>query len=348
MSRRAATFAVASLLVLALVVFGALLPVPYVALLPGPTTNTLGEVDGKPLIVIEGHRTYADKGHLNLVTVAYRGSPNDQIDLLTALRGWVDPHVAVVPQQELFPKGQSVKQVLRETTRQMQQSQESATTAALRELHIPVTPRVAVAEAEKGYPAYGVLREGDVITRVDGKDVDAVGEVAKLVSAHEPGETVRLTVERGGKDRRVEVRTTGAKDQPGHAVVGVILRADNQYPFTVDIRLHDVGGPSAGLMFALGIVDKLTPGSLTGGRFVAGTGEITPAGEVKPIGGIAQKMVGARSAGATVFLTPAQNCAAAEKTAPGGLRLVKVTTLRGALQALRALRTGKGEVPSCG
>jgi PDZ domain-containing protein len=225
--------------------------------------------------------------------------------------------------------------VLRETTQQMKQSQESATAAALRELRIPVTSQVIVTGVEKGYPAYGVLRKGDVITQVDGEDVRAVDDAVKLVGAHEPGEAVRLAIERDGKASQVEVRTARAKDQPARTVVGVTLRADFHYPFTVDIRLHDVGGPSAGLMFALGIVDKLTPGSLTGG-------------EVKPIGGVAQKMVGARSAGATVFLTPAQNCAAARAAAPEGLRLVKVETLHGAIQALDALRTGMGQVPSCG
>jgi PDZ domain-containing protein len=125
----------------------------------------------------------------------------------------------------------------------------------------------------------------------------------------------------------------------------VMLR--EKYPITVKISVGDVGGPSAGLMFALGIYDKLTPGDLTGGRFIAGTGTIDPEGHVGPIGGIQQKMVAARDAGATVFLTPTKNCGDAVAAAPKGLRLVRVDTLHGALQALTALRTGQGPIPAC-
>jgi PDZ domain-containing protein len=114
----------------------------------------------------------------------------------------------------------------------------------------------------------------------------------------------------------------------------------------VKINISNIGGPSAGLMFALGIVDKLTPGDLTGGRFVAGTGEIETNGKVDPIGGVQQKMAGARNAGATVFLTPAANCPDAVRAVPAGLRLIKVRSLSGALDALAALKAGR-PVPGC-
>ena len=137
------------------------------------------------------------------------------------------------------------------------------------------------------------------------------------------------------------------KTAAGRPVVGVVLREKFRFPVTVKISVGDVGGPSAGLMFSLGIYDKLTPDDITGGRFVAGTGTITPEGRVGPIGGIQQKMVAARHAGATVFLTPTQNCSDAVASDPKGLRLVRVDTMHGALQALSALRTGQGGVPAC-
>jgi len=128
----------------------------------------------------------------------------------------------------------------------------------------------------------------------------------------------------------------------------VEIRDEADYPFSVEISLKDVGGPSAGLMFALGIVDKLTPGSLTGGKFIAGTGTIDDSGHVGAIGGIAQKMVGARRKGATVFLSPAGNCAQARDTVPDGLRLVRVKTLSDAVEALEDLKAGRvDEVPTC-
>jgi len=130
-------------------------------------------------------------------------------------------------------------------------------------------------------------------------------------------------------------------------MVGIQMRVSYKFPFKVDINVGEVGGPSAGLMFSLGIYDKLTPGSLTGGKSIAGTGTIDPSGKVGAIGGIEQKMIGAKRAGATIFLTPAGNCADAVRAVPEGLRLVKVETLEGAIKALDALRTGSGEVPTC-
>ncbi|HXT91294.1 MAG TPA: S16 family serine protease, partial [Trebonia sp.] len=130
------------------------------------------------------------------------------------------------------------------------------------------------------------------------------------------------------------------------AVIGVQVQEQYKFPFNVRITVGDIGGPSAGMMFALGIVDMLTPMNLTGGKFVAGTGEITAAGQVQPIGGIQQKMVGARNAGATVFLTPAGNCADAKGAVPSGLKVVKVSTLSQAVSDLEALKAGK-QVPSC-
>lgn len=348
MSRRIATLAVCSALVMALSAAGALLPVPYVALEPGPTTDTLGSTDGKPVIAVEGRRTYPTEGELNFVTIAYHGSPQDQIDLLTALRGWIDPQVAVVPQSAIFPEDQSVQEFVERTSQAMTESQQNATTAALRELDIPVSTSAVVRQVEKGYPARGVLRADDAIVAVDGTKTSNAQEVSQLVSRHRPGEEVTITVRRDGETEELRVATTAAEERPDRAVVGVQLETRHTYPFTVRYRVGDVGGPSAGLMFSLGLIDKLTEGNLTGGESVAGTGTISANGKVGPIGGVAQKLVGAREAGATTFLVPADDCPAAARTAPDGLRLVRVDTLGDAVEALNALRAGDGSVPSCG
>ncbi|SEF84086.1 PDZ domain-containing protein [Thermomonospora echinospora] len=347
MSRRAATLVVASALILVLGIVGLLLPVPYVALEPGPTYNTLDKTDqGRPLISIEGRQVYDDGGHLNFTTVAYSGGPDNRIDLLTALRGWLNDETAIVPEETIFPKNESVKEVEQENTRQMADSQNSAVAAALGQLKVPVGARVLVDSVQKGMPADGVLRPGDEIVAVDGKKVSGVEAVTQEMGSRKPGDKVALTVLRGGKQQDVTVTTVASPDGK-RALVGVILGQDYRFPFKVTINVGDVGGPSAGLMFSLAIVDKLTPGSMTGGKFIAGTGTITPEGEVGPIGGIQQKMIAAREAGATVFLTPADNCADATAAAPKGLRLVRADTLNGAITALDALRTGRGEVPAC-
>ena len=136
------------------------------------------------------------------------------------------------------------------------------------------------------------------------------------------------------------------KDSGGKPIIGIEVQQQYKFPFTVTIDVGNIGGPSAGMMFALGIIDMLTTENLTGGKFIAGTGEITPAGQVEPIGGIQQKMAAARSAGATVFLTPSANCANTAGAVPAGLRLVKVSTLSQAVSDLEALKAGKS-VPSC-
>jgi Lon-like protease len=182
-----------------------------------------------------------------------------------------------------------------------------------------------------------------VITAVDGKPVTGQSSLTRLIYAHPAGSTLTVTITRNGQTSDVQV---GTKESGGHPVMGVAVEEQYKFPFTVKISVGDIGGPSAGMMFALGIVDKLTHDNLTGGKFIAGTGEITASGQVLPIGGIEQKMVGARNAGATIFLTPASNCADTKGAVPAGLRLVKVGTLNQAVTDLEALKAG-GSVPSC-
>ncbi|MFA1540771.1 YlbL family protein [Actinomadura monticuli] len=347
MSRRATTLTVASVLVLVLAVIGSFMRVPYVALMPGPTSNTLGTNDkGQPLIRIDGRKTYPDQGHLNFTTVTYRGGPGGRIDLFTALRGWLDGDTAIVPEETIFPKDESPKEVDQENTRAMQDSQQNAEAAALHELGIPLTTRVVVDGVQKGRPADGALKPGDEITGLDGAKVTSVSQITGAMAKLKIGDSVILAYKRDGKDGKATLKTVA--DPAGErAVVGIVLSDQYKFPFKIDISIGDIGGPSAGLMFSLAIYDKLTPGPLTQGKFIAGTGTITPEGEVGPIGGIQQKMIAARKAGATAFLTPKDNCSDAVAARPDGLRLIRADTLHGSIQALNALTTGKGDIPAC-
>ncbi len=343
-TRRQLTLLIAVAGIAAAVLAAALIPVPYVILSPGPTLNTLGtRAGGKPLIQISGHRAYPTNGHLNLVTVSYQGGPLDGFNVFTALQAWLTPHEAVVPEQELFGTNQTQQQVVRQDTQQMVSSQQIAEAAALCQIGIEFDTVDTVNFVETGMPATGVLRTGDVITAVDGRPVTCRTPAGTLIKARAPGAQVVLTVDRHGTTRKFRLKTADAR---GSAVVGVGVLETYRFPFQVRINVGNIGGPSAGLMFALGIVDKLTPGDLTGGRFIAGTGEIAVNGAVGPIGGIQQKMAGARASGATVFLTPAANCPDTAGAVPQGLRVIKVSTLAGAVHALKALAAG-GNVPSC-
>jgi Lon-like protease len=344
MSRRSLTLLIASAGTAVAIAVSVLVPVPYVILGPGPTLNTLGKDSaGRPLITISGHASYPTNGHLNMVTVSYQGCQGNRFNIFTALVAWLNPHQAVVPESEICPAGQTQKQTQEQDTQQMTSSEQTATAAALTELHIPYSTQVVVVQPEKGFPAYGVLKAGDVITAVNGQPVTSQAGLSKLIYAHPAGSTLTLTISRDGRSSEVQV---GTRPSAGHPVMGVQITEEYKFPFQVKISVGDIGGPSAGMMFALGIIDKLTRLDLTAGRFIAGTGEITASGQVQPIGGIQQKMIGARNAGATIFLTPASNCADTKGAVPAGMRLVKVSTLNQAVTYLEALKAGHS-VPSC-
>jgi Lon-like protease len=346
MSRRSLTLAIAGLATVAAVLVAVLIPVPYVILTPGPTLNTLGkDSSGQPLIKITGHPTYPTSGHLNMVTISYQGGPGANLNIFEALRGWLDSSEAVVPESELFPPGQSAQETQTQDTEEMASSQELAVAAALTQLHISYQTQVEVLSTVPGYPASKSLKAGDIIEDVDGQPVSGESSLSSMITAHTAGTVLQLTVLRAGKTLTVPV---ASKDSGGTPVIGVNVQEQYKFPINVQITVGNIGGPSAGMMFALGIIDKLTKDDLAGGKFVAGTGEITAAGQVQPIGGIQQKMVGARDAGATVFLAPAGNCSATTGAVPAGLRVVKVATLSQAVSDLEAIKAGKSaSLPSC-
>lgn len=350
-----------TLMLIALLCAGVLIPVPYAEMSPGPTVNTLGDHDGEPVLQISGRKTYATSGHLNMTTVRVT-SADYKMNIVEAVYGWLAHDNKVVPHDTLYPDGKTEEQSTQENAEEFSQSQESAKVAALKELDVPVKSFVIVSTVVKDSPAEGILHAGDVIKAVDGTTVKEPADVADLVTKHKAGEKVVFTIvpakeqAAAEKEQRTATKTedvavtTKESDDDGEkrAIVGISAGTDHTFPFTIDIKLADVGGPSAGLMFALGIYDKLTPGSLTGGKFVAGTGTIDDDGKVGPIGGIEMKTVGARDKGAQYFLTPADNCSAAAKDTPSGLTLVKVDTIEDALGALKDIRSGDtAELPKC-
>jgi PDZ domain-containing protein len=344
MSRRSLTLVIAALATVAAIAVTVLIPVPYVILGPGPTLNTLGsDSSGKPLITITGRATHATSGHLNMVTISSAGGPGMNVNLFRALRGWLESSEAVVPESEIYPAGQTAQQTRAQDAEQMASSQELATVAALTQLHISYQISAEVLSTEPGYPAGTVLKAGDIIEAVDGQALTATSSLGTLITAHPAGTVFQLKVLRAGKTSTV---TVASKSSSGTPVIGITAQQQYEFPFTVDISVSNIGGPSAGLMFALGIIDKLTPMNLADGKFIAGTGEITASGQVQPIGGIQQKMIGARNAGATIFLAPAANCAATAGAVPAGLKVVKVATLSQAVSDLEAIKAGKS-VPSC-
>ncbi|MUN61674.1 hypothetical protein GMA12_00650 [Kocuria sediminis] len=330
-----------------LLLAGTVLPAPFVIESPGPTFNTVGEHDGRQLLGVSGAPTYPSDSVLDLTTVYVTGGPTRNVNVLTVLGSWLDPSASVVPADSLYPREVSGQQVDDAGMLAMTSSQEHAVAAALDHLGIDFDTELSVHGTVPGGPADGVLESGDVLRRVDGAPVSSLsGLKDALDAAGERG--VRLEVERSGEPREVAVDTV-RDEATGAWQLGVFLVPDFGFPVDVDFDLDEVGGPSAGMMFALGIVDEMTPGSIAGERHLAGTGTITPEGDVGPIGGIRQKLEGARQAGAEVFLVPEGNCAEARGHVPEGLTAVSVRTLDDAVAAAEAVAEGRdlSALPGC-
>lgn len=321
-----------------LLVVGVVAPAPFVVESAGPTFNTLGDHQGHQLVKIEDAKTYPSRGRLDLTTVYVAGGPSGRVNSVNALLGWLDPAEAVLPRDTVYPAEMTGQQVEDSNAAAMETSQEDSVAAALDHLGTPYKTTLQVHASMPGTPAEKVLKPGDTLVAVDGHAVTGLEALrATLDRAGERG--VELTVRRDGG---TVVRHVGLvhDDATGRWQLGVYLVPDYEFPMTVDFGLDQVGGPSAGMMFALAIVEELTPGSMVGSQHVAGTGTITPDGKVGPIGGIRQKLEGASRAGARYFLAPRENCDEVSGHVPAGLQVVSVTTLDDAVSAVEHAASG--------
>jgi len=322
------------------------LPAPYAVNGPGPTKDVLGEVDGEPLIEVAGAETYPSTGELRLTTISGVGGPGYPAYALNVLQGWFSPSSVVRPVEDVYPQDVSREEIDEVNAGQMVSSQENASVAALTELGYEVPATLVVAGTVEGTDAEGKLEEGDVLTALDGEPLpDYQSLVARLADV-DPGDTVTLTVTR--HSRSVDVPVVTGEREDGGAQIGVFVDPSFDMPVDVDINIEGIGGPSAGTMFALGIVDLLTPEDEAAGEVIAGTGTVDVTGAVGPIGGIRQKLAGAARDGATWFLAPADNCDEVVGHVPDGLRVVEVATLHEAREAMVAIGAGDGDdLPTC-
>jgi PDZ domain-containing protein len=350
MRRRTWAGLLAVVLVLGMAVLAASEPVPYVTFAPGPTVNVLGKFEDKSIITVSGHKSYQDDGGLRLVTVVPSG-PDEKISIPQLVSAWVDPDRDVYPYRAIYPPTATRKSVREESSAQMVSSKDSAVAAAMRALDIPFKTAVKISDVTKGGPADGKLKAGDQVLSVNGRKVDDVEQLTRMIRPLPVGTDIKVRVQRDGKELEKELTTAGAPDDKSASAVRVAIAPGFEFPFEVKLNIDEnIGGPSGGLMFALGIYDVLTPGSLTDGQVIAGTGEIDAKGKVLPIGGIQQKLVGAQDDGAELFLVPADNCAEAlgGNYDPDKMRLVKVSTIQQALGDVQAwVKDPDVKLPRC-
>lgn len=326
-----------------IVAFGVLLAavtVPYVSLGPGPTFDTLGKVEGKEVVDIKGADVHPTKGHLNMTTVSQR----DNLTLGRALTLWMSGREQLVPRDLVYPPDKSKDEIDEGNAQEFKRSEDSAEYAALG--YLKYAPAVTVETVTKDGASTGKLKEGDAIDAVNGTPVTSLEQFQDLMAKTKPGDEVILDFRRKNAPPGIATIKLGSAPDKEQGVLGIGVVEAPWAPFTIDFNLANIGGPSAGLVFSLAVIDKLTTGDLSGDKFVAGTGTIDADGKVGSIGGITHKILAAHEAGASVFLVPADNCEEAKSAHEDGMDLIKVENLDGAVDALKALSAG-GEAPHC-
>ncbi|MCL1899868.1 MAG: PDZ domain-containing protein [Promicromonosporaceae bacterium] len=338
-------------LITTLVLTGAALVAPtgFAVRSPGPTADTLGEIAGTPLVQVLDAPTYPASGQLRLTTASIGGGPVSATFSLEVLRAWVAPGSTVQPREAMFPRPLTSEEQRAISAQQMLTSQQQATVAALTELGFVVPVRLTVAGLVEDSPAFGVVEDGDVLRSLNGQEIVEYRGLLEMLAEITPGDTVTLGVERAGEYLELTQGTGEGLTADGRqrAALGIWLGSEFDFPVDIEIQIDGIGGPSAGMVFALAIIDLMTPADLLGGVVVAGTGTIDVDGTVGPVGGIPQKLAGSARDGATFFLLPLSNCDAASPV-PAGLQVVAVSTLKEALAAITAIGAGDTDaLPAC-
>lgn len=350
------------------------LPSSYVKEGPGPLFDVLGTYQEKDVIEVSGAPSYKTFGKMNMTTVSVSGGPYTELSGAEAFYGWLafdGNRSLVVPTDALYPHV-SHEQATAATGAQMADSQTQAKVAAMRQLKMPVTEKVQVLTTVEGSPAASVLKGDDRIVKVGEKQIETLTDVPKAVNASN-GSPIDVTVERDGKQQTFKLTPVRASDD-SRWILGAGLKQSYDLPAHVQYNLDGVGGPSAGLMLALGTVDKLSEGTLladedAGGdpyrSYISGTGTIDANGKVGAIGGIKYKILATGRYGARYFLAPKENCDSIVKMQAqdpdlfnyyhagqvrGTMVVVPVSTLDEAVKTVEAIKSGTPDdsLPRCG
>ena len=343
---RRAVVAGSFILVVALIAAVFLVPVNAVIEAPGPTWNVLdnGSSSDQDVLKVSGTETYPTEGALRMTTVSVSGCPGYPVTTADLIAAWISADKRIVDRDEVCPQDQNAEQVEETGKAQMTASQDSAVIAALVEtgkagaMHLTVTEvteQQTSTEIQAGDVLETITPEGGQTTTLT-----SFSQLRELMTTIPEGTRVTLGVRRGEQKASAALTTIAPQEGTTGSLLGLSLKISVDSPVEATFGLSDVGGPSAGMMFALGVVDEITPGSLTGGKDISGTGTIDMTGQVGPIGGIQQKMAGARESGSTFFLAPASNCNEVKGHEPKGMQVFAVNTLHEAVAATEAIASG--------
>lgn len=319
-----------TLSVIGFLVLGFAIRAPYVIESPGPTFNVLGSQSGHgEIIKIAGAKSYPPKGQLRMVTVSLRGGPETHVTYAEVLLAKMRSDSEVLPESAVYPAGATAKQVKQVSQAQMEDSQLSAKVAALSELGYQVPAKFKVTGVGEDSDFRGKLKKNDILQGVtfQGKtqELNRANTLFDILEGAVPGTSLEFKVQRAGKNLSISGKTRKPTDGRTGSQLGIYLDPQAKLPVDIKIALQEVGGPSAGTMFALGIIDRMTAQSLTGGKKISGTGAISYGGQVLAISGIPQKMAGAKEDGAHWFLLPRANCGQVKPME--GIRAVPVQDL---------------------
>jgi PDZ domain-containing protein len=334
---------IAAVALLGILVF----PTPYVIEQPGPAYNVLGKDDGKAIISISDAKTYKTSGNLDLLTVQVVGNREQSPNWIEILLAWMDPARSVLLIDQVFPANQTSEQSNAESSAMMEQSQQEAIAVALKKLGYETPVELYVSEVSKQSPSSGLLVATDYVRSINGVAVATIDELRSEVNKYNGTNPLKVAIVRAGVEKVFEI--SPIKDDTDAYRIGILVGYKYEFPVSVSLQLADVGGPSGGMMFALGIYDQLTPGELTGGNHIAGTGTIDSSGKVGPIGGIRQKLYGAQQAGAKFFLAPEKNCPEVSGNIPAGMKVFKIANFDDALLAVEKIgkQQDLSSLPTC-
>ena len=343
---RRAVVAGSFILVVALIAAVFLVPVNAVIEAPGPTWNVLdnGSSSDQDVLKVSGTETYPTEGALRMTTVSVSGCPGYPVTTADLIAAWISADKRIVDRDEVCPQDQNAEQVEETGKAQMTASQDSAVIAALIETGMATAMRLTVTEVTEQQDSTEVQVD-DVLETIapeggETTTITSFSQLRELMSTIAEGTRVTLGVRRGEQQVSAALTTIAPQEGTSGSLLGLSLKISVDSPVEASFGLSDVGGPSAGMMFALGLVDKITPGALTGSKDIAGTGTINMDGQVGPIGGIQQKIAGAHGAGSKFFLAPASNCDEVKGHEPEGMQVFAVSTLHEAVTATEAIASG--------